>query len=156
MSVINAVSDKHQENVALTVPVKDFATSARLDKVGATASLLCAVHCAAMPLLLTLLPLVGLSFFASQWMEWLLVVFSAALGTASLCLGYREHKSRRAFAVLSGGLALLALGRIMEQWGIGGFWGVVIVVCGGLTVASAHFLNRRLCESCHACHTHQS
>jgi drug/metabolite transporter (DMT)-like permease len=95
-----------------------------------------------MPLVLTLLPLVGLSFLADERIEWALVGCSAVLGVSSLCLGRREHGSRRALAVLSVGLALLVLGRMMEQLHLG-IWGVVIVVLGGVTVAGAHLLNRR-------------
>jgi hypothetical protein len=45
-------------------------TSARLDSIGITASTLCAIHCAAMPLLFTSLPLLGLGFLANAWVEW--------------------------------------------------------------------------------------
>jgi hypothetical protein len=127
--------------------------SSRLDRAGATASLVCAVHCALMPLVITLLPLVGLSFLADERIEWALVGCSAILGVSSLCLGLREHGKRRALAVLSVGLALLVLGRMMEQLHLGA-WGVVIVVLGGVTVAGSHLLNRRLCQTCHACHDH--
>jgi hypothetical protein len=37
-----------------------------LDRLGAAASLACAAHCAAMPLLVSLLPLVRLSFLAKE------------------------------------------------------------------------------------------
>lgn len=123
-----------------------------LDKAGATASLLCAIHCAAMPLVVTLLPFVGLSFLAHESTEWALVFASAALGISSLCWGYREHRSRRALAILSIGLILLFCGRRMEENEIG--WGVVAMVLGGCTVAASHLINRALCRSCRACHTH--
>ena len=41
----------------------------RLDVVGAGASFLCALHCAAMPVLLTTLPLAGLEILASHRLE---------------------------------------------------------------------------------------
>ena len=41
-----------------------------LDKLGMTASLTCAVHCMAMPLVITILPYVGLSFIASEGFEY--------------------------------------------------------------------------------------
>ena len=147
MSVINAAK---VNNDRIETSGETAGVSARLDKAGATASLACAIHCALMPLMVTLLPLVGLTFLANQWIEWALVCCSAVLGVSSLCLGYREHHSRRALAVLSGGLALLVLGRIMEQqaWGV---FGVVVVVLGGVTVAAAHFLNRYLCTACQRC-----
>lgn len=123
----------------------------KLDKVGATASLMCAIHCAAMPLLVTLLPLVGLSFLADNRVEWALVALSALMGVTSLCFGFREHRSRRAFAYLGIGIGMLAVGRILED-NLHSPWGVAIVVLGGVTLASAHLINRRLCQSCRTCH----
>ena len=118
-----------------------------------TASLICAVHCAAMPLIITLLPLIGLSFLANEWVEWTLIGISAALGVSSLCLGYRQHRSRRALAILSVGLALIVIGHIAEKR-ITSAYGVSLLVLGGCTVASAHWVNRRLCSSCQRCHPH--
>ena len=126
-----------------------------LDRAGATASLACALHCALMPLVVTLLPLVGLAFLADQRIEWALVGLSAVLGVISLCLGYREHRSRRALALLGTGLALLAVGRIAEGYMQQTPWGVLLVVLGGLTVAGAHLLNRRLCATCRTCTLHE-
>ncbi len=123
-----------------------------LDKAGAAASLTCAVHCALMPVVVTLLPLLGLSFLADERTEWGLLGLSALLGLSSLCLGFREHRSRRALAVLAVGLTVLALGRVTEEHRVGAV-GVVLVVLGGCIVATSHFLNRRLCHSCRACRT---
>jgi hypothetical protein len=126
------------------------AVGRRLDRAGATASLVCAIHCALMPLALTLLPLFGLAFLADERLEWTLVGASALLGITSLCLGYREHRSRRALAVLAAGLGLLAAGRIAESHQTG-MWGAVAAVMGGILVATSHLINRRLCDTCHAC-----
>lgn len=122
----------------------------RLDKTGAFASLLCAIHCALMPLLITLLPLLGLGFLASEPVEWALVSTSAVLGVSSLRLGYREHGKRRALATLAVGLTLLVLGRVTEARGWGA-WGVPVLVLGGCTVAFSHVFNGRLCRSCRSC-----
>jgi len=103
-----------------------------------------------MPLVVGLLPLVGLGFLAHATVEWGLIGLSAFLGVTSLCLGYRQHRSRRALAVLGIGLALLVLGRILEEWRVG-WYGVPILVLGGLTIAAAHLFNRHLCRTCYAC-----
>ncbi len=122
-----------------------------MDKAGAAASLTCAVHCAVMPLVVTLLPLLGLTFLADERLEWGLLALSASLGVSSLCFGFREHGSRRALVILAVGLSLLALGRVSEEraWG---WWAVPAVVVGGCTVAASHLLNRRLCSACRRCH----
>ena len=122
----------------------------RLNATGAVASLLCAVHCALMPVLVTLLPLVGLGFLATEPVEWALVAMSGLLGMSSQRLGFREHGKRRALATLTVGLALLVLGRVSEarEWGA---WGVPVLVVGGCVVALSHVVNGRLCRSCRAC-----
>jgi hypothetical protein len=125
-------------------------TTNHLDRAGATASFICAVHCALMPLVITLLPLVGLGWLADERIEWALVIAAGIMGVSSLCLGYRVHRNRRAFAALSVALVLLASGRIAEHHKMG--WiGVAMVVCGGLTMVIAHALNYKLCRTCHSC-----
>ena len=122
----------------------------KLDRAGATASFLCAIHCAIMPLIITLLPLLGLSFLASEPVEWALLAASATLGSWSLCLGFRQHRSRRVFMVLGVALALLLAGRLFHEHHFG-VWGPILMVLGGLTMMSAHLLNHRLCHACKKC-----
>lgn len=125
----------------------------KLDRAGATASFLCAIHCALMPLIVTLLPLLGLSFLASEPVEWALLASSATLGSSSLCLGFRKHRKRQVFMVLGIALALLVAGRIFHEHHFG-VWGPVFMVLGGFTMMGAHLLNHRLCHSCAQCSSH--
>lgn len=111
-----------------------------LDRLGLTASLACAAHCALMPLLVSALPL----FLQDARLEWALVGSSAGLGISSLVRSYRRHQRRLALVVLTLGLLLLVLGRLTEEAGGHGHGGVVLVVLGGLVVALAHFLNHHL------------
>ena len=124
----------------------------KLDRAGATASFLCAIHCALMPLVITMLPLLGLSFLASEPVEWALLAASATLGSWSLCLGFRQHRSRRVFMVLGVALALLLAGRLFHEHHFG-IWGPVLMVFGGLAMMSAHLLNHRLCHACQRCNS---
>ena len=123
---------------------------ARLDRTGATASFLCAIHCAIMPLLVTALPLLGLSFLASEPVEWVLLTCSVMLGSIALFIGYRQHRIGWMFGVLGVALVLLIGGRVAEERGIEG-WGQALMVAGGLSMMSAHLLNRKLCHACPDC-----
>jgi hypothetical protein len=128
-------------------------TTEKLDKAGATASFLCAIHCALMPFVITVLPLLGLGFLASEPVEWGLLASSGTLGTFSLCAGYREHRKRGIFAILAIALALLVAGRILHHNPIG-MMGPVLMVVGGFTMMGAHLVNRLLCRSCRVCSDH--
>ena len=123
----------------------------KLDKLGASSSSLCAVHCALMPIVITFLPLIGLGWLASGWVEWALFTSSAVLGTSSLCLGYRQHGNKVALRTLAIGLSVLALGRLGDMHHWAPYYAALLVV-GGFTVAGSHYINHRLCHSCHSCH----
>lgn len=125
----------------------------KLDRAGATASFICAVHCAIMPFIITVLPLLGLGFLSSEPVEWGLLLCSATLGTLALRVGYREHGRRQVFAFLGVAVCLLVAGRLLEEHHMG-WWGPVVMVLGGFSMMGVHVLNRALCRSCGTCSDH--
>lgn len=126
------------------VAVGDAPRSARwwhlADRVGAAASFLCAVHCALLPFVLTVLPLLGLGFLAGHRFERGFVTFAATLALFALVGGYRRHRRPLPLLLALPGLALLLLG---VTWATTYPIAVhsVMVTCGGLLLASAHFVN---------------
>ncbi|MBN8726154.1 MAG: MerC domain-containing protein [Xanthomonadales bacterium] len=112
------------------------------DRFGATAAFLCAVHCAALPLLIGLLPALGLGFLADHGFERGFVAFASVLAASSLILGFRRHHDLRAFALLAPGVVLLVAGVATEPAGT--IVHAVLVTGGGLLVALAHLANQRL------------
>ena len=128
-----------------------------LDKAGMIASVTCAIHCMIMPLIITLLPIFGLSLFATEEFEWILLIISAILGVTSLCFGFKKHKSYRAFSFLGIGLSLIVIGRLMHEHveRVNGFHFdlyLIFLVIGAILVATSHWLNNRLCNACSPCH----
>lgn len=121
-----------------------------LDWAGTATSSLCALHCALLPAVAAILPTVGLGFLAGEATEAALIAASAALGSISLGLGFRRHRSCRALAVLATGLGMLVLGRFAEAQDAE-VVGMIAVVSGGLAIAGSHLLNRRLCRMCSRC-----
>ncbi len=120
-------------------------TSINLDRIGITASTLCAIHCALVPVFLTTLPLLGLDFLANGWVEISMILLSIVLGTFSLGMSYRkQHRKLWPFVVLFSGFALIGLGH---------FSGIetiepILIPLGGLMVAGSHLLNWRLNKVC--------
>lgn len=112
------------------------------DRFGATASLLCAVHCALLPLVLALLPALGLGFLADHRFEHGFIAFASLLALTSLIVGFRRHQRFRAFWFLVPGIALLFAGIVFEYEST--ILHAVLVATGGTLVALAHFTNLRL------------
>jgi hypothetical protein len=129
-----------------------------LDKAGMIASITCAIHCMIMPLIVTLLPIFGLSLFATEEFEWMLLMVSAMLGVTSLCFGFKKHKSFRAFSFLGIGLTFLVIGRLAHEH-VSHFRVftfdiyLLFLVAGATLVALSHWLNNKLCKSCLPCHS---
>ncbi len=110
------------------------------DRVGATASFLCAVHCALLPFVIALLPLIGLGFLADHRFERIFVACAAALASVTIVTAWRRHRKLHALFLLIPGIALLLAGIVIDiehqEW-----LHTAMVVCGGVLVASAHVTN---------------
>jgi hypothetical protein len=114
------------------------------DRLGATASFLCAVHCAALPFVLALLPALGLGFLADHGFERGFIVCASLLALGTLIYGYRRHRTGRAFVFLLPGLALLWAGGFVFDAHAGFGWHSLLVALGGSSIALAHLTNLRL------------
>lgn len=80
------------------------------DGLGIITSALCAIHCAAVPLLAGLLPLVGLNFLRKPLFEYGMIGLAFAIGSWALWHGYWRHHRRIGPSLLfvAGMMALIA------------------------------------------------
>lgn len=113
------------------------------DRFGATASFLCALHCALLPVIIAALPALGLSFLADHAYERAFVGFSVALAVTSLIFGFRRHHRLAAFLFMVPGVALLLTG-VMISYDHTDIAHAVMVSMGGVLVMCAHIANLRL------------
>lgn len=120
----------------------------RLDNIGITASTLCAVHCAIVPLIFTSLPLLGLGFLANPWVEWSMILIAFIIGVSSISLAYfRTHRRLLPLGLLTFGFIIVICGHLFISGHIEG----IIVPLGGLTIALAHFVNYKYVGTCNNC-----
>jgi hypothetical protein len=125
------------------------------DRVGATASFLCAIHCALLPFVIALLPLLGLEFLADHAFERRFVLFAAALAALVLVNGRRRHGQRTPMMLAVPGLLLLVLGVTVVDLDDQVVLHSVMVTTGGLLLALGHVLNLRHAHRVHvASHSH--
>jgi hypothetical protein len=118
------------------------------DRIGATASFLCALHCALLPFVLALLPVIGLGFLADHRFERGFVLFAASLATVVLVTGFRRHHRQLPLLLVLPGLALLVAG-VCVDLDANVVLHSVLVTCGGLMVAAAHLTNLRVSRRVH-------
>lgn len=111
------------------------------DRLGTSASWLCALHCATWPLLLAVAPAVG-AWGLAGW-EAAFVVFASVLGLGSLLFGFRRHRTFRGFWFLLPGLTILAVATFspIHDHTVAH---AVLMTAGGLLVGMAHLVNLRL------------
>ena len=92
-------------------PAEQAAEANWLDRIGISASLLCAIHCIAAPFLLLLLPAAG-SVWSHPAVHWVLAVLVVPLALWVLLKGYRMHGNRLTLVAASAGALLILAGLI--------------------------------------------
>lgn len=115
-----------------------------LDRIGAYGSVLCAVHCALMPVAIALLPSVGLAVLGSTAFEVGFVLFASLIGLFSLVWGYRRHRAMRALSLLLPGLLLLWTAVLYAPLHQSLVPHAVAMTLGGTLIGLAHLANLRL------------
>lgn len=111
-----------------------------LDFIGFSASLLCAIHCMAVPFLVTLAPLARLHVFHASWLEYTVIFLSFCIGSISLVHGYQtHHQNGLALVILVAGFLLIGSGHLFKT-----HWGELLLTgSGGIVIATAHLINWR-------------
>ena len=115
-----------------------------LDRIGATGALVCALHCALLPILIALLPSLGVSAWLGEGFEQVFVLFATLFGLAVLAWSYRRHRAMRALALLVPGLAVLWVGVLYAPLHHSVVPHAVAMTFGGTLVGLAHLANLRL------------
>ena len=119
-----------------------------LDRVGMSASLACALHCAVFPLVLAALPALGLAWLDAAWVDWTMVLLAAGLALSAHRGGFTMHRR-----CLPAGVAVVGLLTIVTTMCLlkGNASQHYMQAAGAVVVASSHFLNRHLCCTCAVC-----
>lgn len=119
--------------------------SSRWDSAGMTASILCAIHCAIVPVLITVLPLAGLGFLANPLIEWSMIGLAIIIGSYAIGLSYvKVHRKKLPLVLLMAGFLVIILGHIFTQ----GWREAIVVPIGGLLITASHFANYRYSAHC--------
>lgn len=109
------------------------------DFLGITASVLCAIHCAVLPLLLASLPVLGINIIHNSYFEYGMILLAFLIGSWALLHGFRRHHRRLTPLLLfTGGLSLLVAKQVWHAYELRFLPFAVVLIVG------AHLLNYRL------------
>jgi MerC mercury resistance protein len=132
------------KHMAAIPPSKLWTFSRVADSVGSVGALLCAAHCALLPLMIATLPALGVRALASAELEWAFVIFASLLALTSLWQGFRKHRVYRAMAFLMPGLLAVWSGVLISPLHHSVVPHAVVMSVGGTLIAVAHIINFRL------------
>jgi len=111
------------------------------DALGIGTSVLCAIHCALLPVLMSTLPVFGINIIHNLFFEWGMIALAFVVGSYSLFHGYiKHHRSFKPVLLFSIGFVFLILKQFFFQHDI--LFLLVAVTC----IISAHYYNYRLCH----------
>lgn len=119
-----------------------------IERAAFTASLLCLVHCLALPLVIAALPMLARALALPESVHVWLLAFAIPASGAALLAGHVRHGAAWPLGAGGVGLLLLAVGALA----FGGSGAETpLTVSGGLILASAHIGNWRLRHARHDC-----
>ncbi len=111
------------------------------DALGIGTSILCAIHCALLPVLMSTLPVFGVNIIHNLVFEWGMIALAFVVGSYSLFHGYiKHHRSPVPVLIFSSGFICLVLKQFFVQYEIP-FLLIAVVL-----IISAHYYNYRLCH----------
>ncbi|MFN3198439.1 MAG: MerC domain-containing protein [Bradymonadia bacterium] len=101
----------------MTTTAEKAAKNEGVDRLGAIASGLCAIHCAVCALLPAAFGALGLGFLVGHTTEWIFTGVAIVFAGVALVMGWRQHRSRVVAAVLAVGIMGLLASRVIEMSG---------------------------------------
>lgn len=110
------------------------------DQAAIGTSVLCLVHCLAVPLAVASFPAFARVAAMPEWFHLVLVLLAMPISGWAMIAGYRRHGAIMPVVWAATGLLLMILG-VSGGWSVFAESGITVV--GSLVLALAHFLNWR-------------
>lgn len=116
-----------------------------IDIAGFFTSGICALHCMALPILISFGLFEGLmADVAHNMIEWIVYAVALIFASTAVFSGWRQHSSILPFLFFLSGFLIISSGLILHTGS-----GHVIMAGGGVCIAIGHFMNFRLLRPVH-------
>jgi hypothetical protein len=114
------------------------------EKLGVILSLICAIHCLALPVILFAAPYLASTFAFSLAMEWILVILSFGLALILLWQDYRKHRKPMPLYLLGLGVMMKLLDTFIGIKSIDWIFGLSL----GVFISLAYWYNYKHKTAC--------
>lgn len=129
-------------------------TTAKLDRLAIALSAVCLVHCLALPLAVTLLPVLGANLLSHATFHQLMLLVVLPSSIAAFFMGCRKHGQGSVAALGGVGLALLVVAALAVESTWGAHAERWVTLLGAAVLSLAHLQNFRHCRHARCTHDH--
>jgi hypothetical protein len=114
------------------------------DSAGFFTSLLCAIHCSAIPIMISFGLIGSGSWLHNHLFDWIIISIGIVIAGYAIVGDFlKKHRKPQPLIVAAIGFSFLLIGMIDHHG-----WMLVFSVIGGLLVATSHILNWRYTQTC--------
>ncbi|CAL2103090.1 MerC mercury resistance protein [Tenacibaculum sp. 190130A14a] len=115
-----------------------------IDIIAFTSSIICAIHCAVIPIVLSFSSLGSLHFLENPYIEWTFIALGILFVFMSLWPSYKtNHHQVKPLLFALAGFFLIGIGRFEFTE----LWEVINTVIGASLVSVAHYFNWKMAKS---------
>ena len=125
-----------------------------MDTAAVVLSGVCMLHCLALPIALTILPIVNVTLLDESTFHLIMMVVILPISVIALTIGCRQHKDKLTLTLGSVGLLILTLTAIFGHNLLGLTGERIVTSIGGLILAAAHIQNYLCCRNDDCAHEH--
>lgn len=118
----------------------------KLDVLALVLSGTCMVHCLALPLVITMFPILGGSLLEEDRFHALFLILVLPTSCVALIMGCRRHRDWLTGLLGAAGMAILVVAAFLGHDLAGETGERAMTICGGLTLSAAHILNFYRCH----------
>jgi chromate transport protein ChrA len=118
------------------------------DTVGIILSILCIIHCVALPIIILLLPAIATAFIPDEcWVHNILFFLIITVAVLAFVPGYRFHRRTKPLCWLACGVSILFFATFFAH-DLGHHFEPILAIVGSLCIITAHYLNHKSCKHC--------
>jgi hypothetical protein len=125
-----------------------------MDTAAVVLSGVCMLHCLALPIALTILPIVNVTLLDESTFHVIMMAVILPVSVLALSIGCRQHKDKLTLILGSIGLVILTITAIFGHDLLGLTGERIVTSIGGLILAAAHIQNYRCCRNDDCVHEH--